>query len=209
VFSGHQCAYVPRNVIACNHLVEQLPPTNMWGTDFYLGSLEERSKSTFRIVVKEPNTDLRINGEWLDVLNEKDFYESAEQDKDLFIQTSKPVLIVQMSHGYKSDSVGDPMMFLCRPARSFKKSYEIVTPVEGSWHHYINVSVPMDAIASFKIDGKAVDQAKFVPIEKSDYAMGKFMIDYGAHKVECNKPFGISSYGFGYGEDAFDAYGNM
>lgn len=34
VFSGHQCAYVPRGLIGCNHLVEQLPPINAWGKHY-------------------------------------------------------------------------------------------------------------------------------------------------------------------------------
>ena len=40
VFSGHQCAYVPQNITACNHLVEQMPPIQAWGKHFYIGRLK-------------------------------------------------------------------------------------------------------------------------------------------------------------------------
>jgi len=34
VFGGHQCAYVPSDLVACNHLVEQMPPTSSWGKHY-------------------------------------------------------------------------------------------------------------------------------------------------------------------------------
>jgi len=42
-FSGHECADVPTNVPACDHLVEQLPPTVTWGQLFFTASLKNRT----------------------------------------------------------------------------------------------------------------------------------------------------------------------
>nr|MBP6510137.1 IgGFc-binding protein [Candidatus Kapabacteria bacterium] len=53
VFSGHNCAYVPPKVEACNHLVEQLPPVSAWGKHYYLGMLKERSKYTYRVIASQ------------------------------------------------------------------------------------------------------------------------------------------------------------
>ena len=50
-FSGHLCTYVPHNVLACDHIIEQLPPTAVWGNRFFLASLfGRRSPDIYRIV---------------------------------------------------------------------------------------------------------------------------------------------------------------
>ena len=43
VFSGSECAYIPRSINYCDHLVEQVPPTVTWGSKFFVASLEGRS----------------------------------------------------------------------------------------------------------------------------------------------------------------------
>ncbi len=43
VFSGSDCAQVPRGRGSCDHLVEQVPPTVTWGSKFLVASLEGRS----------------------------------------------------------------------------------------------------------------------------------------------------------------------
>ena len=35
VFVGHECGQVPTGQMACDHLVEQIPPDATWGTQFF------------------------------------------------------------------------------------------------------------------------------------------------------------------------------
>ncbi|MGB9771193.1 MAG: outer membrane beta-barrel protein [Candidatus Kapaibacteriota bacterium] len=209
VFSGHQCAYVPPNKSACNHLVEQIPPISSWGKHFYLGILKPRKNYTFRVLANEPETKVFIDGKLVRTLNAGEFFDSLV-DKPLQITANKPILVAQYSHGYNiGDSIGDPMMLLVSPTLQFLKSYRFATPVNGEWRHYINVVIPTIAIKSLRLDGAPVDSSLFQQIGISRYSIGYIQVDYGSHYIEADLPFGMYSYGFGYGKDAYDAYGTM
>jgi hypothetical protein len=210
VFSGHQCAYVPNGVFGCNHIVEQMIPINLWGSNFFIGSLRTRSKSTIRIMSATENNTLTVNSKWTAELEAGEFYEISDQIEDCIIETSGPALVTQYGQGFRNgDSIGDPMMLIVRPDKDFQKSYRFATPVEGNFHHYINISVPTDAIETVKLDGYQVDNSLFKPYPNSNYMIAKLEVKFGSHFIECVKPFGIYSYGFGFGKDEFDAYGNM
>ncbi|MFN3269766.1 MAG: IgGFc-binding protein, partial [Candidatus Kapaibacteriota bacterium] len=209
VFSGHQCAYVPPNKSACNHLVEQMPPIPSWGKHYYLGVLKPRKNYTFRVLANEPETKVFVDGKLVRTLNAGEFFDSLV-DKALQITANKPILVAQYSHGYNiGDMIGDPMMLLVSPTLQFLKSYRFATPVNGEWRHYINVVIPTVAIRSLRLDGAPVDSSLFEQIGISRYSIGYIQVEYGSHSIEADLPFGMYSYGFGYGKDAYDAYGTM
>ena len=208
-FSGHQCAYVPDDVIACNHLVEQLPPANSWGKKYYLSALQKRSKYVFRVLAREDDTKIYKNGKLIDSLNKGDFLERMSSTEE-FISSSKAILVSQYSLGFAGgDSIGDPMMLLISPAGQYLKKYRFVTPVSGSWEHFINIICPNDAINSLVLDGASVAKNKFKQIPNSNFSVAYLKVEYGTHLIECEEGFGLSSYGFGFGKDQFDAYGNV
>lgn len=209
VFSGHQCAYVPPNKSACNHLVEQMPPVSSWGKHYYLGILKPRKNYTFRVLANEPETRVFVDGKLVRTLNGGEFFDSLI-NKPLQITSNKPILVAQYSHGYNiGDSIGDPMMLLVSPTQQFLKSYRFATPVHGEWRHFINVVIPTIAIPRLRLDGAPVDSSLFEQIGISRYSIGYIQVEYGSHSIEADLPFGMYSYGFGYGKDAYDAYGTM
>lgn len=210
VFSGHNCAYVPASTPACNHLVEQIPPLSSWGKHFYVGTLETRSRSTLRVLASEPNTKVFLNSELVTVLNSGEYYENPNMSKNTQITADKPILVAQYAQGFKNgDSVGDPMMILVSPTQQFLNRYRFATPVNGAWRHYICVVVPRDAISSMKLNGQGVNPALFKPFAMSRYMIANLEVPYGTHTIQGSQPFGLYSYGFGFGVDAYDAYGNM
>lgn len=211
VFSGHQCAYVPVSppIMACNHLVEQIPPVQSWGKHFYLGKLKTRSFYTYRILAHYPKTKVFEDNQLVKVLEPGEFYES-KSNKNIQITANMPVLTAQYSQGYKNgDLIGDPMMLLISPTQQFIKKYRFATPVNGEWEHIVNVVAPTKSIPTLKLDGKRVDSAQFVPLGISRYSIAFINVPFGTHVMEADMPFGLYSYGFGYGSDAFDAYGTM
>lgn len=209
VFSGHQCSYVPSKVIACNHLVEQLPPIPAWGKHFYLGELKPRSQYTFRVLANEDQTKIFEDAKLIKTLNGGEYYEGLAKGK-LQITANKPVLVAQYSQGFRNgDSIGDPMMLLISPTQQFLQQYRFATPVNGSWEHYINVIAPTNAIATMKLNGKPIHPSNFEPLGISRYSIAYLRIPFGTHLLEGDLPFGMYSYGFGYDKDAFDAYGTM
>ena len=209
VFSGHQCAYVTPRIIACNHLVEQMPPLNSWGKHFYIGMMNKRSIYTYRVLANENDTKIFEDAQLIKTLSSGEFYE-ANSRKNIQLTASKPVLVAQYSQGFKNgDSIGDPMMLMISPTQQFLKHYRFATPINGSWRHYINVVVPTKAINTIRVDSAKVDSSLFKTLGISRYSLAMIEIPFGPHTIEADLPFGLYSYGFGYDSDAFDAYGTM
>ena len=209
VFSGHQCAYVTPNIIACNHLVEQMPPLPSWGRHFYLGRFDTRSNYTFRVLANENQTRVFLDAKLIRTLGAGEFWDSTLK-RDIQITANKPILVAQYSQGFKNgDSIGDPMMLLVSPTQQFLQQYRFATPVNGSWKHRINVVVPTAGIKSMKLNGEPIDPKLFKPLGLSRYSIAYIPIPYGSHYIEGDLPFGMYSYGFGFDRDAFDAYGTM
>ncbi|MBI5326250.1 MAG: IgGFc-binding protein [Ignavibacteriae bacterium] len=209
VFSGHQCAYVPQHIIACNHLAEQLPSVPSWGKHFYIGKLESRSKYSYRVLANEPRTKIFEDSKLVKTLNGGEFYEGTSS-KEIQITADKPVLVAQYSQGFMNgDSIGDPMMLFISPTQQFLNQYRFATPVNGAWKHYVNVVVPTKAIGTMQLDGVKIDSTKFHSLGLSRYSIAYIQVPFGSHTIEGELPFGMSSYGFGFGNDAYDAYGTM
>lgn len=210
VFSGHTCAYVPPGTIACNHLVEQLPPISAWGKQYYIGRLRERTRYTFRVLAAEDRTRVFKNQTLIAVLNAGEYYEEPNATEHLQITADKPILVAQYSQGYgNGDEVGDPMMILISPTQQFMRRYRIATPVQGSWHHYINIIAREEVIPTIRLNGRPLPQNSFERIGISSYFVAQVLLDYGSHTIVGAEPFGLYSYGFGYRYDAYDAYGTM
>lgn len=212
VFSGHQCAYVPvppPQILACNHLAEQMPPLSSWGKHFFIGKLQKRTKYTYRVLADQEHTKIFINSKLRAILQPGQFYEGIS-DSTMQISADKPILVAQYSQGYRNgDLIGDPMMLLISPTQQFLKQYRFATPINGFWNHFINVVVPTKAIGSLRLNNKAIDTTKFKSLGLSRYSIGYLQVDFGTHFINCSEPFGMYSYGFGFGEDAYDAYGTM
>lgn len=210
VFSGHNCAYVPSKVEACNHLVEQLPPVTAWGLHYYVGNLKERSRYTYRVIASEDKTRVFENSRLISVLNAGELFESLNTYNSVQITADKPILVAQFAQGFKNgDSVGDPMMILVSPTQQFLNQYRFATPISGDWHHYINVVAPTESIGQLRLNGKRVDSTIFTVLGESRYSLAQIQVPYGTHVIKSDAPFGLYSYGFGYKSDAYDAYGNM
>lgn len=213
VFSGHQCSYVPQRIIACNHLVEQMPPIPSWGRHFYLGNFHSRNRYTYRVLAHKDDTKVFENNKLIATLKAGEYFEKID-NRNLQITASQPILVAQYSHGFADgDSIGDPMMILISPTQQFLRTYRFATPVNGSWNHFINVVVPTESIGTLRLDGKPLSSFDFHKIGISRYSIGQIKVPFGSHTITGDVPFGMYSYGFGYkgstSDDAYDAYGTM
>ncbi len=213
VFSGHQCSYVPSNIIACNHLVEQMPPIPSWGRHFYLGNFHSRKRYSYRVLAHKNDTKIFEDNKLIKTLNAGEYFDRIN-NRNIQLTASNPVLVAQYSHGFADgDSIGDPMMILISPTQQFLRTYRFATPVNGSWNHFINVVVPTESINTLRLDGKSLSSFDFKQVGISRYSIGQIKIPFGTHTITGAVPFGMYSYGFGYKgtihDDAYDAYGTM
>ena len=174
-----------------------------------MGKIASRSNYTFRALACEPDTKIFIDDEPARTLGAGEFYEGSS-DKNVKIISDRPILVSQYSHGFKDgDSLGDPMMMLISPTEQFINEYRFVTPVKGFWKHFINIIAHRDAMEYIELDGELVEYDIFEQIGDSEYYLGSMGLNFGMHTLKGKFPFGLSVYGFGSDEDAFDAYGNL
>ncbi len=209
-FTGHTCAQVPSNVNYCDQLLEEEAPINTWGKQFLVGKLLGKDWYVIRVVATEDDTKIFFDGKFIKSLAAGEFYEAQKLRDNLKIKSDKPVLVGQYATSSDADTVkiGDPFLMLVTPTEQFLQSYRFVTPIKGSWHHYINVVAPISSVNSIRLDGEAVAAGKFNPITITRYAIAQIEIPYGSHTITCDRPFGLYSYGFGIGGDNYDSYGN-
>src|SRR6266513_1986859 len=76
VFGGHDCTDLPDGSLYCNSLVEQLPPTNLWGQNFVTMPLaQEFNGDTFRFLAQADDTHVLVNHQEVAVLQTGQFFE--------------------------------------------------------------------------------------------------------------------------------------
>ena len=148
VFSGHECANVPWNVAACSHLIEQLPPTALWGKEYYTAPLANRTSYTIKILAAYNSTTINIycnNTIESYVINEGEFHNKTMQIKQYCaVHSNKEVLVVQFSHGGDEDNnYGDPMMTLVPATNKYLNKFDFST-IRNPFRqfvHYVNIIV--------------------------------------------------------------------
>lgn len=217
VFSGHNCAYVPDVAYkACNILVEQVPPVETWGTEFVIGRLASRSGYSVRVLASEDSTVVVEGGDLVATLDAGEFVERTISDRSIHLNTSKPVLVAQYSHGYTSpdpitahaDSIGDPMMMFIPPISNYGYAYRFTAPFDGTWKNYATITARLGEHEEIAIGREKISPNVFRRIPGSDFVVAHILVSSGTHTVVSEHPIGMVCYGFGYDEFKFDAYGN-
>ncbi|XP_064385205.1 E-selectin-like [Halichondria panicea] len=130
VFSGSECANVPQGIGACDHLVEQVPPTVTWGLKFLVASLEGRYSGERIRVLSARATSVAVNCN-TDILVSEFQLQSGGSFREFelpissfcSIESTSPVLVAQYAYGGESDGVGDPFMMIIPPIEQFTNNY--------------------------------------------------------------------------------------
>jgi len=204
VFGGHQCANIPQGFVACDHIVEQLPPTSTWGTAFVTEPLATRlAGDTWRILASQDATSVSINGVPVATLARGQFHETVLTGASV-INSDKPVLVTQYSNSSSFDNVtSDPFEVVVPPFEQFLASYTITTPATGFSTNFVNVVAPTATVGSVLLDGIPIPAGSFSPIGASGFSGAQVPIVLGNHSLSGPLPFGITTYGFA----DYDSYG--
>ena len=150
VFSGHQCGNVPFYITYCSHLMEQIPPTALWGRVYYTAPLVNRTSYTLKVLAAYNSTVVNIycnNSLQSYTINEGDFFNKTLQlNHYCAIYSNKKVLVVQLGHGGTEEvyQYGDPMMTLVPNINQYLNKLEFSTlryPVTSGYIHYVNIIV--------------------------------------------------------------------
>ncbi|MCZ4410572.1 T9SS type A sorting domain-containing protein [Cryomorphaceae bacterium 1068] len=203
VFGSHFCANVTLNDVACDHLVEMLPPLSSWGQSFVTVPFAEREGGdVFRVLASTDNTQVTINGSVVSTLDEGEFYETILVDASS-IETSEPALLAQFMRGTTADGLdGDPAMVLIPPREQFVGEYTVSTPASGFETNHMNIVVDNNGLGSILINGVLIDAEEFTPIAGTTFNAAQIAIELGTYNLTSNTAFGI----FVYGTNPADSY---
>ncbi|MEI8134085.1 MAG: IgGFc-binding protein [bacterium] len=193
-FTGHTCAEVPPPVEFCDMLLEQEPPINTWGKQFFLSKMTGKADYALRVLANENDTKVFLNNAQVAILNPGAYYENNRVSDNAVVTTDKPVLVAQYARSANADSVkiGDPFMTLIAPTEQFLSAYTFVTPIKDdpssksvsifqqdiadpSTHHVV-ISDSL-GISHLFIQKNLVDTAKLI----HSFMISKFRKDAIAH----------------------------
>ena len=151
VFSGHECGNVPFDVRYCNHLIEQIPPTALWGKVYYTAPLVNKTSYSVKILAAYASTVVNIycnntidshridEGEFVNI--------TLSTNEYCAIHSNKEVLVIQFSHGGEEDNnFGNPMMTLVPSTNQYLNVFDFSTirdPLHTvfNYNHYVNIIV--------------------------------------------------------------------
>ena len=153
-FSGHECADVPVGVAACDHIVEQLPPTLTWGRQFFIASsLGKTAGEQYKLITSTtttrvvcycyPSTGGSVSQTFLTTLSGagRSYQFHIAQNMFCSIQASSPILLVQFAIGAAREPLnnGDPFMMMIPPIEQYSNNYTFVT--QSGFQNAVTVTV--------------------------------------------------------------------
>ena len=205
VFGSNDATQVGAGACCTDYLVEQLPPTSSWGTEFFSIPLASRiGGDTFRMLAATDGTILSVNGATVATLSRGEFHEQ-NIDQAAYISSNFPISVAQFSNVFSFDGInGDPSMILTPPVTQFDMSYVFEVPDPGgsvgeplSYDAYINVVAPWATVDNILLDGRLLPPDAFVPIADSGFAGGQFAVVPGPHQLQARDGISAIQYGFG------------
>ena len=225
--TGHQCTNVPPDVIACDHLVEQIPPVQNWGKRFATVPLKTRQVyDRFKIVAGEDFTTVQIECTRSDgqsgnltsfILQEGGFRDVDIPSTDYcWVEGDKRIILLLFSVGQNVDGVlSDPFMAMIPSVDQYSNGYTLATLLDGvqNYTHFINLYIPKDFFQPSEIflNGQPLNMTvhKFVPIKRQgvievygaqvNISGGVQILGHATMKAN----IGVLVYGFG----SYNSYG--
>jgi hypothetical protein len=206
VVSGHDCAFVPYDRWACDHLEEQLFPVETWGREAIVSITEplRGEPNLVRIVSGRDGNALTFDPEGVHepvVLDLGEFLELPASGHFRVTGTG-PLVVAQFMVGQDFAGIatsgdmanGDPSYSLAIPTEQFRTDYTFLAP-DTYVSNRVNVTAPVGAVV--ELDGVVLDPANFVTVGSTGMAVARIAVEGGAHRIEGPEPFGIVLYGLG------------
>lgn len=222
VFSGSSWTSLNcNNASGGDNLFLQLLPSNAWGKNYITAPFAGREYDIFRIVVKDPTTQVTLNGTVLNTatLVNNTYYEFTSSAANV-ISTDKPVMVVQYMISQNCDSrnngntgsgapyPGDPEMIILNPVEQTINDVTVVSaradltpPNTNITKHYFTIILKTNALASLKIDGNAPAAAP-VAIGSTGYSYLQENVTAStavnpSHRIKADSGFIALAYGLG------------
>ena len=191
-FTGFQCDLNPSD---CSRLVEQVPPTETWGFNFFLVPLSRQPVDVYRILASRGGTECSVTctdasrSETITLANPGDFKELIYTTRYCNVECNHPVLIFQFRGG------PDPFAVMIPPVGQYSNDYDLVFIEKKLFNNlyeaWINIAIPAEYDPSgLRFHGSPLCGVRFVDVNCSDgevcgrVAQYKAAYDSGSYKLE-------------------------
>ena len=208
VFVGNECAYVPSNCVACDHLYEQAVPTEYWGTRFGIVASKTRTFDIIKITALENNTMVRSNNTTLFTLAARQSREievrSLNGDTAIYLRTTKPVSVSLYLTGTSCGGThGDPSATIIHPIEEKVSHVTFATfSTDVVDSHFVNIVTKDIYSNDIYLDNQQLSPSVFRPLLGSgEYVYAQINVEHGVHSLRSNNGGFVSHvYGLGLAE---------
>ena len=220
VFAGHQCALIQDGNIACDHIVEQQLPVNMWGKKFALTKTYGQTGDYVMLTTTSDKTEVFVNGTLHTTINKYDSYTFRLTDGSAFVETSNPVACyLYVEGGAANGGNSDPSSVLISPIEQRVQEVTFATfETNLSRSHYVNVVTTKNGANDMTLDASSISN-KFQPLKGNDeFVFAQIPIAHGTHTLSTNKDgfighvYGLGhyeSYAYSVGSSTLDLSGRI
>ena len=209
VVSGHQCGNIPSNIMFCDHVSEQIPPTVTWGKRFILTPYKDRTAGQYFKLIASQNALTIMHNCGSGVCT---IHLALAGDVDIiytsnitycYLESDKPLLVTQMIPSRNADGItGDPSISIIYPIEQYKRDISFFTNFPKITQHYVNIiATQQDTIL---MDGFVLTLSWNSIIDLNDevvgYATQVNVTSPGAHVITStsNVTFTALIYGYGF-----------
>ena len=211
IVSGNACTFVPSDYLACDHIVEHLPPVDRWGRRYIIPPfLGRQSGYIYRVVAARDSTQVTYTDEEVNTvtINSGGFLErDISTDNISMISANKPVIVAQYSKGNFTDGTGDPAMIIITPIEQYVHGVSF-TNFNVSLHNvdkeYLTVITYCDNLDDLRLNGSPfeISAESLTRFEATpEYCiLRKELWAEGIHRISSENvdtKFAAFQYGFG------------
>lgn len=202
VIGGSMCGTSPNGCSACDHIFEQCPPINTWGTRYHTVLVQGATSVTYRVMAHQDNTWVTIGGGAPLLLNAGQWHEVNGATAGVCIDATLPVSAAQVLEGYSCAGNGDPSLLILSPESRVSQSARYTTSNSAQVNqHSVSLVVPSSAVNQVQIDGVPVSAALFQPYAAcAGRSHAKVPVASGTHRITCPAGFQAYAFGIGFGE---------
>ncbi|MBL8003199.1 MAG: IgGFc-binding protein [Flavobacteriales bacterium] len=192
VLAGSICSKVPISCNACDHLFEQMPPVNAWGTSHTVMPMAGSPLYTYRVLASEDSTQLWIDGVVQPIIMTGQPREWNDQAQAHCIASDKPVLVAQYLQGQGCSGVDSDPSFVLSPSDQQQiTSGSFITGISAQLvMHTLELVIDSGAASTILLDGDTAQPLMVGPLASCPDRVHLSLALYtGAHRIEAQAPF--------------------
>lgn len=199
VVGGHNCAYVPFDRLACDHLEESMFPIETWSTELVVPRPRsgDALPQVVRVVSALDDNQVRFEPEErAPVTLARGESLEFETTQHLIVRADKPITVAQFLIGQNGEPrVGDPSMTIAIPTQQYRSRYAFLSPKTYDLNYVSLIAHSDDRVI---LDG--VEVVDFAPIGEGAFKVAAIkLLSAGAHEVHSRngQQVGLQIYGYG------------